>query len=720
MSAFAIETVLGLIKVLGTVYDLVTLPVYAVLQQPWVYWKRKRMCFAKRIIEGDPSSPYRLLDNSEVENLRGIQTLDEVARRAIRAYAKRPAMGTRRILGRTEEKQPNGKVFKKLVLGDYEWWTYEEVDRKIDLTARGLLSIGARPRQFLAILAETRAEWMLTAQACFRTNIPLVTLYATLSNEDIVSAVNVTEVTHLVTSSDLITRVLSVVGKMPSLTHIVYMENPNAKPPAPLQDGPQVIPFSSLEERGVDHEHEQCSPSPDDVAIVMFTSGSSGMPKGVMASHRNLISSMNGFGVVCDKFGAYTCDDVYLAYLPLAHMLELAAETLLFGAGARIGYSSPLTITDNASAVAKGCRGDVTLLQPTVFVCVPLIVDRLRKGVNEVAASKGPFFKALFDYAVQYKNFWLDLGFDTPILNQLVFKHVRLLLGPNLKVLACGSAPLSSHTRRFVRACMGCRVIEGYGLTETSGAASIMNAEDVSADRVGAPLPGCYLRLVDWEEGNYRTSDKPNPRGEIVVGGPCVTKGYYKNEELTRESFREEGGIRWFYTGDIGEIFPDGTLKIVDRKKDLVKLQFGEYISLGRVESVLKTCTLVDNLFVYGNSLHTYLVALVAPNLKQLQRIARRLGRDEDFVSNATVKDLCQDAQVAKAAEEAILEYARGSGLLKTEVPGRVKLCSEEWKPDTGLVTATYKIRRKPLQSFYQRDIDAMYGLSEESRLRRA
>nr|XP_037274247.1 long-chain-fatty-acid--CoA ligase 3-like [Rhipicephalus microplus] len=720
MPALAIEAVMGFIKVMGTVYDVVTLPVYVVLQKPWVYWKRKRMCFAKPIIEGDPSSPYRLLDNSELQSLKGVQTLDEVARRAIRAYPKRPAMGTRRILGRTEEKQPNGKVFKKLVLGDYEWWTYEEMDRKIDLTARGLLSIGARPRQYLAILAETRAEWMLTAQACFRTNIPLVTLYATLSNDDIVSAVNLTEVTHLVTSSDLLTRVLSVVEKMPTLTHIVYMENANAKPPAPLQNGPQVIPFSSLEERGEDHEQEQCSPSPDDVAIVMFTSGSSGTPKGVMASHRNLISSMNGFGVVCSKFGAYTCNDVYLAYLPLAHMLELAAETLLIGAGARIGYSSPFTITDNASAVAKGCRGDVTLLQPTVFACVPLIVDRLRKGVNEVAASKGPFFKALFDYAVQYKNFWLDLGFDTPILNQLVFKHVRLLLGPNLKVLACGSAPLSRHTRRFVRACMGGRVIEGYGLTETSGAASIMNAEDVSADRVGAPLPGCYLRLVDWEEGNYRTSDTPNPRGEIVVGGPCVTKGYYKNEELTKESFREEGGVRWFYTGDIGEIFPDGTLKIVDRKKDLVKLQFGEYISLGRVESVLKTCTLVDNLFVYGNSLHTYLVAVVAPNLKQLQRIARRLGRDEDFVANATVKDLCQDAEVTKAAEEAILEYARGSGLLKTEVPGKVKLCVEEWKPDTGLVTATYKIRRKPLQVFYQRDIDAMYGTSEENRLRRA
>ncbi|XP_050037692.1 fatty acid CoA ligase Acsl3-like [Dermacentor andersoni] len=719
MFPFVIEILLCIVKVLGTIYDVVTLPVYTVLQQPWVYWKRKRMCFAKPIIEGDPSSPYHLLRNSEVENLKGVQTLDELVRRAIRSHAKRPALGTRRVLGRRDEVQPNGKVFKKLVLGEYEWLTYEEVDRKVDLTARGLLSIGARPRQFVAILAETRAEWLLTAQACFRTNIPLVTLYATLSNDDIVSAVNVTEVTHLVTSSDLLTRVVSIVAKMPSLTHIVCMESPNAKPPGPFAKGPQVIPFSSLEERGAKRKLEECSPSPDDVAIVMFTSGSLGRPKGVMVLHRNLVSALNGFAVVCDQFGAYTSDDAYLACLPLAHVLELVTETLLFGAGARIGYSSPLTITDNSTAVAKGCRGDVTLLQPTLMVCVPLIVDRLRKGVNEVAASKGPVFKALFDYAVQYKNFWLDLGFDTPLLNQLVFKHVRLLLGPNLKVLACGSAPLSSYTRQFVRACMGCRVIEGYGTTETNGGGSFMNADDASADRVGAPLPGCYIKLVDWDEGNYRTTDKPNPRGEVVVGGPCVAKGYFKDDELTKEFFTEEGGIRWFYSGDIGEIFPDGTLKIVDRKKDLVKLQFGEYISLGRVESVLKTCPLVDNMFVYGNSLRTYLVALVAPNYKHLQRIARELGRGDD-VSDASLRELCQDNEVAKAAEEEILAYARSSDLLKTEVPARVKLCAEEWTPDSGLVTATYKIRRKPLQTFYQRDIDAMYGPSEESKLRRA
>ncbi|XP_077521894.1 long-chain-fatty-acid--CoA ligase 4-like [Amblyomma americanum] len=710
----AIQSLVGLVTCLVTVYDVITLPVYAVFQRPWVYWKRKRICFAKPIIEGDPSSPYKRLQNDDFEDLRGVQTLDEMARRAISRHAPRPALGTRPVLSSTETRQPNGRCFKKLVLGDYEWLTYEEVDRKIDLTARGLLSIGVKPRQYLAILAETRVEWMLTAQACFRANVPLVTLYSTLSNDGIVSAINETEVTHLVTSADLLPRVLKIVDKMPLLTHIVYMDSSNSKPTASVVSGLQIIPFSSLEGRKNGFEVETCPPAPDDVAIVMFTSGSTGVPKGVMITHTNLLATIRAFAVLCHGFGVASSEDTHIAYLPLAHMLELSVESMLFCVGARIGYSSPLTITDKSTAIARGCPGDATLLKPTQVTCVPLVADRIRKGISEAIASKGPLFKAFFDYAVEYKSFWLEHGFDTPLFNLLLFNKTRLVLGGKTKFVVSGSAPLSTHTRRFLRACLGCHVVEGYGLTETTCATTAMHHQDTSANRVGAPLAGCYVRLVDWPEGNYSTSDKPNPRGEIVVAGDCIVKGYFKNEELTRESFREEDGIRWFYTGDIGEIFPDGTLRIIDRKKDLVKLQYGEYVALSRVESVLKSCHLVDNAFVYGSSLHTYLVAFVTPNYEELQRVAKCLGKEK----GASLKELCDDPEVSKAATESILAYARSSDLQKVEVPFKVKLCAEEWMPDTGLVTPTLKLCRKPLQRFYQSDIDALYGSGEENRLR--
>ncbi|KAH7941366.1 hypothetical protein HPB49_012732 [Dermacentor silvarum] len=706
MTLSLIVIVLVLVKILAGVYTAVTLPIYFVFQKPWNYWRRSRTCFAKPVVENDPSTPYWRLGNQchQVQALAGVTTLDELARRAICTWPLRRSLGTRTVLGRTEEKQSNGKVFKKALLGDYEWLTYREVDRQIELTARGLQSIGARPGQYLAILAETRIEWLLTAQACFRINVPLVTLYATLPNEGIVSAMNETEATHLVTSSELLPRVLSIADKMPSIKHVVYMEDPNSKPLDPPAQGPQVIPFSNLENMKVNFVAQKSAPTPHDVAIVMYTSGSSGVPKGVVATHRNIIAAMSGLGPVRQPY--CTDQDTYIAYLPLAHVLELAVESLVFGTGTPIGFSSPLTLTDASTGVAKGCLGDASLLRPTQMAAVPLVVDRICKGISDAVASKGPLLKALFDYCVDYKNFWLDCGFDTPLLNLVLFDKVRRALGSRLKVVVVGSAPLSIGTRRFARACLCCHVIEAYGLTETCAVATVNDIDDTSVGRVGAPVPGCYLRLVDWPEGSYCTADKPNPRGEIVVGGPCVALGYFKRDELTREAFRHESGVRWFYTGDVGEIFPDGTLRIIDRKKELVKLQYGEYVSLGHVESVLKACPLVDNVLAYGSSLHTYLVALVAPNHQQLQRLARDLGRAK---RELTLKELCEDTEVAKAAAESILAFARKSELQKTEVPLKLKLCAEDWTPETGLVTATFKIRRKPLQNFYERDINALY-----------
>ncbi|XP_064455823.1 long-chain-fatty-acid--CoA ligase 4-like isoform X2 [Ornithodoros turicata] len=703
MSHIGISVAMGLIKALVTTCDVITFPFYFIFQRPWDYWRKKSLVFAQPTRPNDPGSPHVRTTGPGTAALDKIKTMAELTQAAVHLFGDKPCFGTREILGEEEEKQKDGKVFKKLILGGYKWLSYREVDQKIDLIGKGLMALGVRPRQNLVILAETRVEWMLAAQACLRINIPVVTLYATLGEEGIIHGINETEATHLITSYDLLPKISKILNKIPSLTHIIYMESPVAKGPVKGPEGVQTLPFSKLEESGktADAELRGEVPTGDDIAIIMYTSGSTGVPKGVMITHENIVTTARGFSVICRNIGS---EDAYIAYLPLAHVLELAAECLSFALGAKIGYSSPLTLTDKSTGVKRGCQGDASLLKPTIMVSVPLILDRIRKSIAELAAARGAFFNAFFEYLISYKSFWLRAGFDTPLLNRLVFKKMQALLGGHVRVIATGSAPLSADTHEFIQACLGCYVVQGYGLTETAAGATVMDLDDVSFGRVGPPISGCYIRLVDWDEANYHVTDKPYPRGEILIGGPCVTKGYYKNEALTNECYLTEGGIRWFYTGDIGELYPDGTVKIIDRKKDLVKLQFGEYVSLGKIETELKTCPIIDNLCVYGSSYHTYLIALVAPNHKQIQMLATQAGKEK-----LSFKELCEDPEIIKAAVEMISTHGRKAHLQKVEIPLKVRLCPEDWQPDTGLVTAAYKIRRRNIQQFYQHQIDEMY-----------
>ena len=250
--------------------------------------------------------------------------------------------------------------------------------------------------------------------------------------------------------------------------------------------------------------------------------------------------------------------------------------------------------------------------------------------------------------------------------------------------------------------------LQGYGLTEACNCAALMTLDDmVSTGRVGPPVRGVRIRLVNWEEGNYRVTDKPRPRGEILISGGNVTAGYYKQPEKTAEEYVvDEAGDRWFKSGDIGQVEEDGSLKIIDRKKDLVKLQCGEYVSLGKVEAALKTCPLVDNVCVYGDSSQARVVALLVPDRVNLQKLADQLGKAGQEVSS-----LCRDEDMTEAALRELVSYGRQLRLEKFELPGAVTLCGELWTPDTDMVTAAFKLKRKPIQVFYQQDINRMYGI---------
>jgi len=214
--------------------------------------------------------------------------------------------------------------------------------------------------------------------------------------------------------------------------------------------------------------------------------------------------------------------------------------------------------------------------------------------------------------------------------------------------------------------------------------------------------------ILNWSIGKKVTIGQQInliQEAKILIGGPNITMGYYKNPEKTAEEFFERDGKRWFRSGDIGEIHPDGCMRIIDRKKDLVKLQGGEYVSFGKVESELKLIDVVENICVYGDSYKSYAVALISPDAKELVKLGAKLGKEgKDF------KDLCNDKDIEKAVEKMVMEQGKRGNLARFEIPAKVKLVPDVWLPDSGLVTAAYKLKRKPIQDHYQTEIDSMYG----------
>lgn len=207
------------------------------------------------------------------------------------------------------------------------------------------------------------------------------------------------------------------------------------------------------------------------------------------------------------------------------------------------------------------------------------------------------------------------------------------------------------------------------------------------------------------DAGDYYTTDSPCPRGEIWLGGGNTALGYHRNPEKTAEDFHEANGLRWFATGDIAQFEPDGSLRIIDRKKDLVKLQAGEYVSLAKVETMLKMCPLVDNLCIYADPSKMYTVCLVVPNQKNVLALAKKLG-----VTPSEWPFVCEIAEIESAVLKALQEQGRKGKLERFEIPQRIKMVTEVWTPDTGLVTEAFKLRRKNIESLYFKDIIRMYA----------
>lgn len=696
--------------VLSHLYDFVSYPVYFVIYHPWLVRRYKRSNHAELEVRNDCVLYHSLEEptpiNKEVKE-NDLTTMDAIFDYVSNKYQDKDCLGTREILAEEDEVQPNGKVFRKFVLGNYNWCTFAEFEQNAAELSQGLIQLGLKAKENVAIIAETRAEWLTTAYACYKNNLAVVTIYTNLGNDGIEHALMETEASCVFCSHETLPKLATVSSKCTQyLKNIVVMSSQlkNSFDSTQVDPSINVRSYESVSKLGaaqiLANNVTINQPEANDIAIIMYTSGSTGKPKGVMLSHCNLISSMSSL----INIAQFKPNDRYIGYLPLAHVLELLAETSCLLYGIKVGYSSPNTLTNKSTKVKSGVKGDANLLRPTLMCAVPLILERIYKSIVDTMRRQGWAVEELFHYFVSYKMKWQDRGFDTPFLNKTLFRKLRYFLGGRVRLMLTGGAPLSPDTHSLSRTCLCLPVMQGYGLTETTACATVTSPIDRKTGRAGAPLLGVKIKLVNWEEGNYRITDEPNPRGEIHIGGDNVALGYYKNKEKTEEDFYDAEGLRWFRTGDIGEFDKDGVIRIIDRKKDLVKLQGGEYVSYGKVESVLKTHALIESICLYADPTTDYVVAIAVPNQPALKELAESMA-----ITDTSADALCKNQKVLTTVITTLSTYGSKNGLEKFELPKKITLVTDEWTPDSGLVTAAFKIRRIFIVKKYEDEIKNMY-----------
>jgi len=671
--------------------------------------------------------------------LAGCCTVPAVMADSIAKYGSRRCVGKRPLLERHYE-EFQGKEVEKLTFGEsYDWMTYSEFGAAVGALGSAMVSMaGLKTGDTIVIYAETQLEWMLAAQAAFSQALRVATVYATLGMDGLTFGISQTKAKVIVCDARLLKIVASGLKEnnvaMKHVTHIVFIKDqvlkPDPKAAAAIDSakaliakaGVKVVEIDDAIESGKVSPLSPVAPAPEDIAVVMYTSGTTGSPKGVLISHGNVVAGMVGMVDRLQPGGISIASgegEAYLSYLPLAHIMEMICQCTIYCIGARVGFGSPHTLTPTSPKIKAGtCIGDAAALGPTLMVFAPAVLDKVYAGLMAKIKADKKIIQWLFakGLAAGEANFAKGIIGAPWLYQKLLFKKVAALLGGKIKFAGTGSAPLAANAQMFVQTCFNSPVRQGYGLTETCGSSCVQNACDNSTGMVGPPTSSTVIMLKDWPEGNYLTADKDDPsigmpRGEVLIGGPMVCQGYLVDPDdpdaevikKNENEFHEQFGIRWFHTGDVGQFTPLGQLQIIDRKKDLVKLQQGEYVALSKVENAMKACPLVELPMCYARSTASYCVALVCPSHAAL----KALGASMDLGTD--VPELCKHPEIVKEVAKQCNAAVKGK-LVGFEIPKKIGLVAETWTPESDLLTAAMKLKRKQICDAHKTQLDELYA----------
>ncbi len=570
--------------------------------------------------------------------------------------------------------------------------TSREFGQSTARTARALHAWGIRPGDRIAILAENRPEWPMADLASLLLGAVTVPLYTTLTAEQTAFVLKDSGCRAIFVSSDhQLHKILSVLPNT-KIEKIVVMD--------PVEFIGDLAPFArqcanmgKITSQGPDNlgaeiESQARSIGPDDLATIVYTSGTTGTSKGAMLTHGNIASNIQcallGFDLLPGS--------ISISFLPLCHITARHVDFSMLYHGVTLAYC-PFMDRMPASLLE---------VRPTIFVAVPRVYEKIYAQARQKA--KGLPKSAIFDWALsvgrRHKPEILAGKIPTArtwkLANKLVFSKIRQGMGGRVETFISGGAPLGRELAEWY-AEAGIRIHEGYGLTETSPVIAVNTPVNHRIGTVGKTLPNLEVRIAD--------------DGEILVRGPSVFKGYWNRPEETSNAFVDGQFVNgqvtggWFKTGDIGNIDADGYLCVTDRKKDLIKTSGGKFIAPQPIENSLKLTPLVGTAAILGDR-RKFAAVMISPNFVLLEEWAR-----ENNIPFASRTELIAHPKV-QALYKGVVEGINGN-LARFEKLKRVLLVAEEFSADNGALTPTMKLRRRVIEERYRKQIDELYAQAE-------
>ncbi|RKQ87247.1 long-chain acyl-CoA synthetase [Solirubrobacter pauli] len=554
--------------------------------------------------------------------------------------------------------------------------TYADFGRAIREIAGGLASLGVEAGDPVAILCGTIPEWTMADFGAFCAGAVVVPVYHTNSPEECEYVLEHSGAkVVLLEDAGQAAKIASIRGRLPNLEHVVVLTG----------EAPDAITLANLRARGAQTGEQVArerteAVSPDDTATIVYTSGTTGPPKGCVLSHANLLYTA---GAYIDRLDLRTSPPVIFQYLPLAHVLARMVSFVCLDVGGTLAFWGGDT---------KSLAADIAEAKPTHIPTVPRLLEKIMTRVISTAESAGGVKAAIFKRALStgeaVAKAKRDGGSVNPLTkaqaalgHKLALSKVKNALGPNDPVLITGAAPIGAEVIEFFYAC-GVPVLEGYGLTETCAAATLNTLTEVQVGSVGRPLAGVEVTLGE--------------DGEILVRGPLVFKGYHRNDEATAAIIDGDG---WLHTGDLGEVV-DGYVRITGRKKDLIITSSGKNVSPEMLESALRETRWISQAIAAGDR-RSYLVALVTIDPDEAPKLAAELGVPADPESMA------RDEKVRQRIWEDI--DAVNQRFARIEQIKRFAILPRDLSQEDGELTPTLKVKRSVVYKKYAGDVDTLY-----------